>query len=151
MYGRDESGNRLYAEQTAASRASGAEEGRSTGRQSDNMNTTMEELRELDDYVEMQVEAAYQACVEKEQDENCLIRKEPLLQYPELLQNKVIFRCLAETAATQKNLGRVHVEDVRAVVGKAARTQSGSSGARARSARVRGRTPEKNPVRRAYA
>ena len=82
------------------------------------MNTTMEELRELDDYVEMQVEAAYQACVEKEQDENCLIRKEPLLQYPELLQNKVIFRCLAETAATQKNLGRVHVEDVRALLEK---------------------------------
>lgn len=82
------------------------------------MNTTMEELRELDDYVEMQVEAAYRACVEKEQDENCLIRKEPLLQYPELLQNKVIFRCLAETAATQKNLGRVHVEDVRALLEK---------------------------------
>ena len=82
------------------------------------MNTTMEELRELDDYVEMQVEAAYQACVEKEQDEICLIRKEPLLQYPELLQNKVIFRCLAETAATQKNLGRVHVEDVRALLEK---------------------------------
>ena len=82
------------------------------------MNTTMEELRELDDYVEMQVEAAYQACVEKEQDENCLFRKEPLLQYPELLQNKVIFRCLAETAATQKNLGRVHVEDVRALLEK---------------------------------
>ena len=82
------------------------------------MNTTMEELRELDDYVEMQVEAAYQACVEKEQDENCLIRKEPILQYPELLQNKVIFRCLAETAATQKNLGRVHVEDVRALLEK---------------------------------
>ena len=82
------------------------------------MNTTMEELRELDDYVEMQVEAAYQACVEKEQDENCLIRKEPLLQYPELLQNKVIFRCLTETAATQKNLGRVHVEDVRALLEK---------------------------------
>ena len=82
------------------------------------MNTTMEELRELDDYVEMQVEAAYQACVEKEQDEICLIRKKPLLQYPELLQNKVIFRCLAETAATQKNLGRVHVEDVRALLEK---------------------------------
>ena len=82
------------------------------------MNTTMEELRELDDYVEMQVEAAYQACVEKEQDAICLIRKEPLLQYPELLQNKVIFRCLAETAATQKNLGRVHVEDVRALLEK---------------------------------
>ena len=82
------------------------------------MNTTMEELRELDDYVEMQVEAAYQACVEKEQDEICLIRKKPLFQYPELLQNKVIFRCLAETAATQKNLGRVHVEDVRALLEK---------------------------------
>ena len=42
------------------------------------MNTTMEELRELDDYVEMQVEAAYRVCVEKESDEICLIRKEPL-------------------------------------------------------------------------
>lgn len=82
------------------------------------MNTTMEELRELDDYVEMQVEAAYRACVEKESDEICLIRKEPLSQYPELLQNKVIFRCLTETAATQKNLGRVHVEDVRALLEK---------------------------------
>ena len=82
------------------------------------MNTTMEELRELDDYVEMQVEAAYRVCVEKESDEICLIRKEPLSQYPELLQNKVIFRCLTETAATQKNLGRVHVEDVRALLEK---------------------------------
>ena len=82
------------------------------------MNTTMEELRELDDYVEMQVEAAYRVCVGKESDEICLIRKEPLSQYPELLQNKVIFRCLTETAATQKNLGRVHVEDVRALLEK---------------------------------
>ena len=82
------------------------------------MNTTMEELRELDDYVEMQVEAAYRVCVEKESDEICLIRKELLSQYPELLQNKVIFRCLTETAATQKNLGRVHVEDVRALLEK---------------------------------
>ena len=108
------------------------------------MNTTMEELRELDDYVEMQVEAAYQACVEKEQDEICLIRKKPLLQYPELLQNKVIFRCLAETAATQKNLDACMWKSA-ALLETA--DQSGSSGARARSARVRGRTPEKNPVR----
>ena len=92
------------------------------------MNTTMEELRELDDYVEMQTEAAYQACVEKEkadeqekieeQNKGCLIRKQPLLQYPEFMQNKVIFRCLAEIAGTQKNLGRVHVEDVRALLEK---------------------------------
>ncbi len=78
------------------------------------MNTTMEELREIEGYVEMQTEDAYKECVaENGQQEGFLIRKEPLLQYPIFLQNKIILRSLVKAAAMQKDVGRIHVENVR--------------------------------------
>lgn len=83
------------------------------------MNQTMEELRELDDYVETQTGYACQDCVQESgQQSGCLIRKDRLLQYPEFLQKKILLRCLENTALMQKDIGRIHVEQLRLLAEK---------------------------------
>ena len=68
-------------------------------------------LRELKDYLDVQVTQAYEkSCVKKEH--KLIVKKEILEAYPLIIQKEVIHRAICERAQSSKDIAAVHVEKV---------------------------------------
>lgn len=90
------------------------------------MNRSAGMLRQIADYLAQQAEEAMRECCvretpEREETENknrecrgtVFIDAERFLTYPELLQNEMLHRALAEVSGSSRDIGAVHVEAVR--------------------------------------
>lgn len=87
------------------------------------MNETMEQMWELQEYMEQQVQAACERCVRKEEDGSLLIREAEWDVYPEILKKQIIRHCLEDVSGQTQNLGQTHILSVLELFGK----QSGRS------------------------
>lgn len=76
------------------------------------MNEMMEQICELEAYMEMQTDAAWEECVSCEGNEQFLMKKEAFQKYPEILQKRLIRRCIEKLGGGLKNIGQVHVEQI---------------------------------------
>ncbi len=75
------------------------------------MNETMEQMRELREFVEQETQRAVGGCVIWAQG-SCQIREKNWRELPGYLQKEVIYDCVERISGTRKNLGRVHIETV---------------------------------------
>lgn len=85
------------------------------------MNETMEQLREVQEYLSAQADAAFaQAVCPDEKTGGVLIRLEEFAAQPQVLQKLIIRRCLEQVCGGLKDIGQSHVEAVRELFGKQA-------------------------------
>ncbi len=82
------------------------------------MNETMEQLRQVWDYMEMQAEVAMESCVEQTQEGELQINKEDYEQLHEVVQSMVLKKCLSEVAGEQRNLTSAHIEAIAQLMNK---------------------------------
>ncbi len=75
-----------------------------------NMMRTTDILTETENYIEEQVQKAYQSHVMRQEDEY-RVQIQGFLREPVLLQKRLLLRLLKELAPGQKDIGAVHVED----------------------------------------
>ncbi|MGC4018721.1 MAG: tRNA lysidine(34) synthetase TilS [Muricomes sp.] len=76
------------------------------------MNETMEHIRQVWDYMEMQTERAYQSCVSEAPGGNMIIKEAEFHRQPEVLQGLLVRTCLARAAGSERNITMTHVEAV---------------------------------------
>lgn len=75
------------------------------------MNETMEQLCELEEYMEKQAEAAWKLCV-YEKEGGLLLEKEHLYKQPILLRKILIRKCLEKLDGGLRDIGQIHVLQV---------------------------------------
>ncbi|MEF9998346.1 MAG: tRNA lysidine(34) synthetase TilS [Lachnospiraceae bacterium] len=68
---------------------------------------TMEQLREVQQYLEQQVALCFQVCVDKN-----LLKKEPFLTVPKALQPLLIHKMVSMQAEQEKDVLAVHIESI---------------------------------------
>lgn len=75
------------------------------------MNEAMKQVWELQDFMQMQSEAAFEkyAQISPEQPESCLIRKEIREEYPDILCRMVILRGIELVMGRIQDIGQVHI------------------------------------------
>lgn len=76
------------------------------------MNETMEYMREIQDYMEVQTQILYDKCVSRTGDSACLIHKSGLENHPDILKKMVIRRCMEEISGQIQDLGHIHIQAV---------------------------------------
>lgn len=76
------------------------------------MNETMEQMWELQDYIEEQTSIAYGRCVSEGENGTCLIKKESWSVCPEILKKRIVRRCLEEVSGQLRDWGQKHVRAV---------------------------------------
>lgn len=76
------------------------------------MNEMMEQICELEEYMEMQTDVAWEACVSCEGEKNFLLSEEPFRKYPEVLQKRLVRRCIEKLEGGLKDSGQVHVRQI---------------------------------------
>lgn len=74
------------------------------------MNQAMDELREVQAYMETQVEILYQRAVQME-DGAFLVKEAAIRNEPAVLKRMLLHRVLTQAANARKDIGRVHVEN----------------------------------------
>lgn len=67
---------------------------------------------ELQEYVDSQVDEAFEECVDCQKDGSLLIRNSAFEKLSLFIQKSLLYRCIALTAREGKNLSAVHVEAV---------------------------------------
>ena len=77
----------------------------------EHMNAAMKQLREVQQYLEKQQQAAYEAIVLKEKN-RVILQKEPFENTEGIIREMVIRTALAEMAGKEKDLEEIHVQDV---------------------------------------
>ena len=83
----------------------------------EHMNSAMEQLREIQAYMERQVETAYQECVQAEGG-RCLIVKDAFGRQDELIQGMLVRRVLVQISGKERDLEQIHVENVKGLMAK---------------------------------
>ncbi|MBO5460210.1 MAG: tRNA lysidine(34) synthetase TilS [Ruminococcus sp.] len=76
------------------------------------MNETMEQLCELEAYMEEQTERAWEQCVTKEETKKLLVNKETFETYPPILQKMLLRRCMAWLDGGLKDIGQIHIRQI---------------------------------------
>ena len=74
------------------------------------MNQAMDELREVQAYMETQVEMLYQRAVQMNGDA-FLVKEDEMRKEPDVLKRMLLHRVLTQSADASKDIGRVHVEN----------------------------------------
>lgn len=74
------------------------------------MNQAMDELREVQAYMETQVEMLYQRAVQMNGDA-FLVKEDEMRKEPDVLKRMLLHRVLTQAADASKDIGRVHVEN----------------------------------------
>ena len=77
----------------------------------EHMNETMEQLRQLQDFLDEQTDAVWERCVEKIK-QGYLIPKEAYDRMPQVVQPLVLKRVLVEVSGREKDLEAVHVKQL---------------------------------------
>lgn len=76
------------------------------------MNETMQQMQQLEAYMESQACLALQECVVRETNGCCLIRKERFLSYPRILQTYMVRACLELLHGQLADFEQIHVEQI---------------------------------------
>ncbi|GKH34893.1 tRNA lysidine(34) synthetase TilS [Muricomes sp. OA1] len=76
------------------------------------MNEAMEQIRGLQDYMEMQTEQACQNCVAKQKDGSLCIYEAGYRKLHRVLQGLLIRRCLSRASGAERDITMAHVEAV---------------------------------------
>lgn len=79
------------------------------------MNETIEQVRELQDYMELQAKRAFEECVtmtEQAGEVICLIREMQWNGYPDILKKMIIRRCLCKVSGQTQDIGQVHINAI---------------------------------------
>lgn len=76
------------------------------------MNETMEQIWELQEYMQEQVEAAYQECVQEHFEKACWIQiqQKSFEIFPELIKKMVIRKGMEQVGGKKRNLSHKHVD-----------------------------------------
>ena len=76
------------------------------------MNETMEQIWELQEYMQEQVEAAYQACVQEYFEKACWIQiqQKSFETFPELIKKMVIRKGMEQVGGKKRDLSHKHVD-----------------------------------------
>ena len=76
------------------------------------MNETMEQIWELQEYMQEQVEAAYQECVQEHSDKACWIQiqQNSFETFPELIKKMVIRKGMEQVGGKKRDLSHKHVD-----------------------------------------
>lgn len=83
----------------------------------EHVNSAMEQLREIQCYLERRMQEACRECV-CGQDGGFLIKCEEFGRQEELIQGMVVRHVLVQTAGREKDLEHIHVESVKELMGK---------------------------------
>lgn len=75
------------------------------------MNEAMEQLCELEEYMEQQTDEAWKRCVSEEKTE-LLLKKDAIQKYPILLQKMLIRRGLEKLDGGLRNIGQIHIQQI---------------------------------------
>ncbi len=84
----------------------------------EHMSRVIEELRDVESYINHQVNGAWRLCTVVKGDFQVLIHKERLLDYPKIIQERVVKRAIERVAESQRDITRRHVEDVHGLLQK---------------------------------
>ena len=79
------------------------------------MNETIEQVWELQDYMELQAKRAFEECVtmtEQAGEVICLIREMQWKGYPDILKKMIIRRCLCNVSGQTQDIGQVHINAI---------------------------------------
>lgn len=87
------------------------------------MNETIEQMWELQEYMDQQIQSACDCCVCREEGGALLIQETEWNQYPDILKKQIIRHCLEAVSGKTQNIGQTHVTAVLDLFGK----QSGKS------------------------
>ncbi len=82
------------------------------------MNETMEQLRDVWDYMEVQTQEAMNLCVEQTEKGELQIDKEHYDKLHQVIQSMVLKKCLSDIAGAQRNLTSAHIEAMAQLMGK---------------------------------
>ena len=77
----------------------------------EHMNETMEQLRQVQAYLDEQAQAAFECCVEKV-DSKYLVKQERYADIPEVLRQLVLKKVLVKLAGREKDLEAVHIKQL---------------------------------------
>ncbi|MFI3209192.1 MAG: tRNA lysidine(34) synthetase TilS [Eubacteriales bacterium] len=75
------------------------------------MQAAIDELTKIETYLKEQVDQAFASCVSMTNDD-CELNKREMSPYPLILQERVIKRALEEVAKQQRDISRIHIEQV---------------------------------------
>ena len=84
------------------------------------MNETMEQIWELQEYMQEQVEAAYQECVQEHFEKACWIQiqQKSFETFPELIKKMVIRKGMEQVGGKKRNLSHKHVDVIMELMNK---------------------------------
>ena len=84
------------------------------------MNETMEQIWELQEYMQEQVEAAYQECVQEHFEKACWIQiqQKSFETFPELIKKMVIRKGMEQVGGKKRDLSHKHVDVMMALMNK---------------------------------
>lgn len=82
------------------------------------MNETMEQMQELQSYMELQTDEAYACCVNISCQGQLIISWEMFRQFPDILKKMLIRRCMEEICGKKKDISQVHIRAVLELFGK---------------------------------
>lgn len=78
----------------------------------EHMNETMEQIRQVQDFLDEQVQIYWEKSVAEEDERNYVISEEAYLQIPEAIQPLLLKKVLAEVCGREKDLEAVHVKQL---------------------------------------
>lgn len=84
----------------------------------EHMNTTMEQMRELEEYLAVQTEAMFQKWIRGPEAEGSIGSGEILLlnqaytEVPKVIRNRMILKCMNRISGKERDISAVHVEQV---------------------------------------
>lgn len=87
-------------------------------RAQEHMYETACQLREMDDYLEVQCQEAAQQCLRKTETGQIEVKKEPFVRQHPFIQREVLHRQIGMLAGSSKDFTRVHIESVAELFGR---------------------------------
>lgn len=81
------------------------------------MDDAMQQLREIQTYMQEQMLIAYGSCVE-EKENSCIVKEEIFLKVPAVLQTMILKEALVRVAGSEKDLAMSHIHDLQALFQK---------------------------------
>lgn len=78
----------------------------------DHMSRVIEELSRIESYMSNQVNGAWRLCTVEKESNQVMIHKERLLEYPLIIQERVVKRAIEQVAGHQRDITRRHIEEV---------------------------------------
>lgn len=78
----------------------------------DHMSRVIEELSRIESYMSNQVSGAWRLCTVEKESNQVIIHKERLLEYPLIIQERVVKRAIEQVAGHQRDITRRHIEEV---------------------------------------